>query len=70
MIEEQDARLAADTERLKAENAIKQQQIEQLEVLVAQRRALLERMRAAVQELDAENARIERDVEQVLARAA
>ena len=70
LIEEQDQRLALHTEKLRAENQAKDVQIAELERLVHQRHMLLERMRAAVQELDEENARIERDVEEVLARAA
>lgn len=69
-VEEQDARLAAHTEKLRVENEIKLVQIQNLEILVAQRRALVERMRAAVKELEEENTRIERDMERVLTRAA
>ncbi len=45
-------------------------QNEQLEVLVAQKRALVERMREVVRELDEENSRIEREMERILAHAS
>lgn len=57
-------------EALRLENERTRQQIEQLELLIAQKRALWQRMREAVRELDEEGARIERDVERVMARSA
>jgi len=70
LVAESDRRLEANTEKMRAENELKRQQIEGLERLLAEKQALLTRMRAAAAELDEENARIERDLERVLARVA
>ncbi len=56
-----------ETLRLKAEGM--RAQNEQLEALLTQKRALIERMREAAREPDEENTRIERGVERVLAGA-
>ena len=57
-------------ERTQRANELKTAQIEELEKLVAERRQLLEKMRRAVAEINEQDARIERDVERVLAKAA
>ena len=69
LVEIERRNIEKSNEILRLENERKKQQIEGLEALVAQKRALVERMCVLARELDEENTRIEREVERVLARA-